>query len=150
MWDSRFANARVTALITGDRTLVDVVVHELTHSWFGNGVTYVGNQHLFFTFPHPCPRHAHASHFWLNEGWTTYIERVLQQVLHSSADRGFSFLIGTKALSESLKQFQDRPKYQRLHINFEKGEDPDDAFSSIPYEKGSNFILHLGEHHSYL
>ena len=27
------------ALLTGDRSLVDVVVHELTHSWFGNGVT---------------------------------------------------------------------------------------------------------------
>lgn len=27
------------ALLAGDRTLVDVVVHELTHSWFGNGVT---------------------------------------------------------------------------------------------------------------
>ena len=31
----------VIALLTGDRSLVDVVVHELTHSWFGNGVTYV-------------------------------------------------------------------------------------------------------------
>ena len=29
------------ALVTGDRTLVDVVVHELTHSYFGNGVTFV-------------------------------------------------------------------------------------------------------------
>lgn len=29
------------ALLAGDRSLVDVVVHELTHSWFGNGVTYV-------------------------------------------------------------------------------------------------------------
>ena len=28
-----------TALLAGDRSLVDVVVHELTHSWFGNGVT---------------------------------------------------------------------------------------------------------------
>lgn len=28
-----------SALLAGDRTLVDVVVHELTHSWFGNGVT---------------------------------------------------------------------------------------------------------------
>lgn len=26
-------------LLAGDRSLVDVVVHELTHSWFGNGVT---------------------------------------------------------------------------------------------------------------
>ncbi|KAL5495770.1 LAP2_2 [Sanghuangporus weigelae] len=38
-------------LLAGDRTLVDVVVHELTYSWFGNGVT-----------------HTNASHFWLNEG----------------------------------------------------------------------------------
>jgi len=37
----------------------------------------------------------------------------------------------------------DRPKYQRLQIDFEKGEDPDDAYSSVPYEKGGNFILHL-------
>lgn len=28
-----------SALITGDRSLTDVVIHELTHSWFGNGVT---------------------------------------------------------------------------------------------------------------
>jgi leukotriene-A4 hydrolase len=72
------------------------------------------------------------------------MERALQRVLHSEADRGFSFLIGRKALTEALEQYQDRPKYQRLVINFEKGEDPDDAYSSIPYEKGSNFILHLG------
>jgi leukotriene-A4 hydrolase len=113
-------------LLTGDRSLVDVVVHELTHSWFGNGVTQ-----------------ANASHFWLNEGWTTYIERVLLQVLYSPAERGFSFVIGSKALNDSLKQYEDRPKYQRLSISFEKGEDPDDAFSSIPYEKGANFLLHL-------
>ncbi|KAH8111425.1 peptidase family M1-domain-containing protein [Phellopilus nigrolimitatus] len=113
-------------LLAGDRTLVDVVVHELTHSWFGNGVT-----------------HQDASHFWLNEGWTTYIERVLQEKLHSPAHRGFSFLIGYKALQDALKQYEDRPKYQRLIVNFEIGEDPDDAYSSIPYEKGANLILHL-------
>jgi len=101
-------------------------VHELTHSWFGNGVT-----------------HANASHFWLNEGWTTYIERLLQQVLHFPAHRGFSFLIGSKALNDALREYEDKPKYQRLIINFEIGEDPDDAYSSIPYEKGANFILHL-------
>ena len=89
--------------------------------------------------------HAHASHFWLNEGWTTYMERVLQRILYSEADRGFSFLIGRKALTKSLQQYEDQPKYQRLVIDFERGEDPDDAYSSIPYEKGSNFILHLGK-----
>jgi len=113
-------------LLAGDRSLVDVVVHELTHSFFGNGVT-----------------HADASHFWLNEGWTTYIERVMQQVLHSPAERGFSYLIGYTSLAISLKEYEHQPKYQRLIIDFEFGEDPDDAYSSVPYEKGANFILHL-------
>ncbi|KAJ3843133.1 peptidase family M1-domain-containing protein [Lentinula raphanica] len=113
-------------LLAGDRTLVDVIAHELTHSWFGNGVT-----------------HAHASHFWLNEGWTTYIERLLLQVIHSPADRGFSFIIGYKGLQDDLEMYVDRPKYQRLVIEFEKGEDPDDAYSRVPYDKGANLILHL-------
>ncbi|KAG5651841.1 hypothetical protein H0H81_007217 [Sphagnurus paluster] len=108
--------------------LVDVVVHELTHSWFGNGVT-----------------HANASHFWLNEGWTTYIERVLQQELHTPAHRGFSFIIGSTALKNALQQFQDtgKTKYQRLVIDLSPEEDPDKAYSSVPYEKGANFILHI-------
>ncbi|KAH8825130.1 peptidase family M1-domain-containing protein [Flagelloscypha sp. PMI_526] len=114
------------SLLTGDRSLVDVVVHELTHSWFGNGVT-----------------HAHASHFWLNEGWTTYIERLLQQKLHGPAHRGFSFLIGKKSLDEALKEYTNKPKYQQLVIEFSKGEDPDDAYSVIPYEKGANFLYYL-------
>ncbi|KIY73540.1 Metalloprotease [Cylindrobasidium torrendii FP15055 ss-10] len=113
-------------LLAGDRTLVDVVAHEATHSYFGNGVT-----------------HAHATHFWLNEGWTTYIERVLLHFIHSPADRDFSYIIGSTALNESLKLYEKQPKYQRLVITFEKGEDPDDAYSSIAYEKGANLILHL-------
>ncbi|VDC07016.1 unnamed protein product [Peniophora sp. CBMAI 1063] len=114
------------SLLTGDRTLVDVVVHEATHSWFGNGVT-----------------HAEASHFWLNEGWTNYIERTLQSFLHGEPARGFSFVIGNAALNEALKNYSKTPKYQRLVVDFEYGEDPDDAYSSIPYEKGSNFIYYI-------
>ncbi|KAJ6577284.1 hypothetical protein B0H19DRAFT_1252651 [Mycena capillaripes] len=115
------------SLLTGDRTLVDVVVHELTHSWFGNGVT-----------------HAHANHFWLNEGWTTYMERLLLQVLHDSpAARGFSYVIGAKSLTDALKQFSDTPRFQRLVNDYAPGENPDDSYSEIPYEKGSNLILHL-------
>ncbi|KAJ7677326.1 peptidase family M1-domain-containing protein [Mycena rosella] len=114
------------SLLTGDRTLIDVVVHELTHSFFGNGVT-----------------HAHATHFWLNEGWTTWMERLLLQVLHSPAARGFSYVIGAKGLTDALKQYADTPQYQRLVIDYEIGQDPDDAYSDIPYEKGANLILHL-------
>ena len=73
------------------------------------------------------------------------MERVLQQKLHSPAARGFSYVIGAKGLKDALKLYEDRPKYQRLVINFEKGEDPDDAYSEVPYEKGSNFLLYLGK-----
>lgn len=88
--------------------------------------------------------HANPSHFWLNEGWTTYIERVLQQKLHSSSERGFAYVIGAKALFDDLERFKENPKYQQLVITFEDNEDPDEAYSSVPYEKGANFIYHLG------
>jgi leukotriene-A4 hydrolase len=88
--------------------------------------------------------HANASHFWLNEGWTTYMERVLKQILHGPAERSFSYVIGNKALRDDLERYVERPKYQRLVIDFESGEDPDEAYSSVPYEKGANFLLHLG------
>jgi leukotriene-A4 hydrolase len=94
--------------------------------------------------PNYTRRHAHASHFWLNEGWTTYMERVLAEKIHGPAERAFSFIIGANALRVALEEYKDRPKYQRLYIDFEVGEDPDDAYSTVPYEKGANFLLHLG------
>jgi leukotriene-A4 hydrolase len=74
----------------------------------------------------------------------------LQQFLHSPEERGFQYVVGSTALYEALGNYVDRPKYQRLVIDFEPGEDPDDAYSSIPYEKGSNFLLYLGVLFSYL
>merc|ERR1719197_157271 len=44
-------------LIAGDRSLENVVAHEITHSWTGNLVTNTSWEH-----------------FWLNEGWTRFIE----------------------------------------------------------------------------
>jgi leukotriene-A4 hydrolase len=73
------------------------------------------------------------------------MERLLLQVVHGPAHRGFSYLIGRKGLQDDLELYVDRPKYQRLVIEFEKGEDPDDAYSRVPYDKGANLILHLGE-----
>jgi leukotriene-A4 hydrolase len=45
-------------LLAGDRSLADVIAHEIAHSWTGNLVT---NQTW--------------DHFWLNEGWTVWLER---------------------------------------------------------------------------
>lgn len=72
------------------------------------------------------------------------MERLLQQVLHTPAHREFSYVIGQKEMNNALEEYKDRPKYQRLVIEFDEGEDPDDAYSSVPYEKGSAFLLYLG------
>jgi len=45
-------------LLAEDGSLVDVVAHEIAHSWTGNLVT---NQTW--------------EHFWLKEGWTTWLQR---------------------------------------------------------------------------
>jgi leukotriene-A4 hydrolase len=71
------------------------------------------------------------------------MERVLQQILHGPAERSFSYVIGNKALQDDLERFADKPKYRRLVVDFEPGEDPDEAYSSVPYEKGANLLLHL-------
>ena len=45
-------------LLAGDKSLADVIAHEIAHSWTGNLVT----NHTW-------------EHFWLNEGWTVWLER---------------------------------------------------------------------------
>nr|Q0CFY9.2 RecName: Full=Leucine aminopeptidase 2; AltName: Full=Epoxide hydrolase; AltName: Full=Leukotriene A-4 hydrolase homolog; Short=LTA-4 hydrolase [Aspergillus terreus NIH2624] len=113
------------SIISKDRENVDVIAHELAHSWSGNLVT-----------------NASWEHFWLNEGWTVYLERRILAAVHGEAYRHFSAIIGWKALSDSVDHFGHDHEFTRLITDL-KGKDPDDAFSSIPYEKGFNFLFHL-------
>jgi leukotriene-A4 hydrolase len=114
-------------IISGDRENVDVIAHELAHSWSGNLVS-----------------NASWEHFWLNEGWTTYIERRIIAAVHgnNNAWRDFSAIIGWKALTDSIAQFGPTHEFTKLITNLH-GKDPDDAFSSIPYEKGFVFLYYL-------
>ncbi|KAG6999342.1 ubiquitin carboxyl-terminal hydrolase 34 [Physcia stellaris] len=111
--------------ITGDRQNVDMIAHELAHSWSGNLVT-----------------NASWEHFWLNEGWTMYIQRRLEAAIHGEQYRDFSAIIGWKALSDSIREFGEDHEFTKLVIDL-KGQDPDDAFSTVPYEKGFTFLYHL-------
>jgi len=113
------------SLLAGDRSLADVVAHEISHSWSGNLVTNLTWEH-----------------FWLNEGWTVYNERIIHGDMHGEKERHFKSIQGLKALDDSINMYgQDSPHtslYQKL-----TGIDPDDAFSSVPYEKGFNFLFYL-------
>ncbi|KAL8799833.1 MAG: hypothetical protein Q9182_005582 [Xanthomendoza sp. 2 TL-2023] len=112
-------------IVSGDRQNIDVIAHELAHSWSGNLVS-----------------NASWEHFWLNEGWTTYLERRIQAAVHGEPHRDFSAIIGWKALADSVDEFGADHEFTKLVIDL-KGKDPDDAFSSIPYEKGFHFLYHL-------
>ena len=61
---------------------------------------------------------------------------------HGEAYRGFSALIGWKALSDSIREFGEDHEFTKLIIDLE-GKDPDDAFSTVPYEKGFVFLYYL-------
>ena len=119
-------NPRMTfltpTLLAGDRSLVDVVAHELAHSWTGNLVT-----------------NASMDHFWLNEGTTVWAERRIQEAIHGEDAAVLSWAIGQKALDQEMERFGADSPLTRLRTEM-KGVDPDDAFSSIPYEKGARLL----------
>lgn len=93
---------------------------------------------------------------WLNEGWTTYLERRIQGAIHGEAHRDFSAIIGWKALRMSrilpvldftdalnivgsVERYGEDHEFTKLVVDL-VGKDPDDAFSSIPYEKVCTYI----------
>jgi leukotriene-A4 hydrolase len=110
-------------VITGDKSLVSLVAHEMAHSWSGNLVT-----------------NATWSDFWLNEGYTVYIERRILEELYGSRRAEMEAALGYQDLQEALKTHP--PAEQILHIDL-AGRDPDDGCTSVPYEKGALFLRHV-------
>ena len=64
------------------------------------------------------------------------------RALHGEAHRSFAAIIGWKALSDSIGNFGADHAFTKMVVDL-KDKDPDDAFSSIPYEKGFIFLYHL-------
>ncbi|ORZ35467.1 peptidase family M1-domain-containing protein [Catenaria anguillulae PL171] len=112
-------------LLAGDKSLVDVIVHEFAHSYAGNLATTKS-----------------WADFWLNEGWCVFLERKIIAALHGEPHRQFNARIGEKALKESVNLFGHDNPYTCLCVKMHN-VDPDDSFSSVPYEKGFAFLYHL-------
>src|SRR5713101_265035 len=124
-------NPRLTFLtptvLAGDRSLVNVLAHELAHSWTGNLVT-----------------NASAEHFWLNEGFTVFAERRILEGLEGPEVGALHAALGRRALDEAIERFKERPQLTRLRTQL-AGIDPDEAFSTVPYEKGYLFLRTVEE-----
>ncbi|KAJ2747436.1 Leucyl aminopeptidase yscIV [Coemansia sp. BCRC 34301] len=115
-------------LLAGDRSLTDVVAHEIAHSWSGNLVTA-----------------KNWEHFWLNEGWTTYFERRIVARLSGEDARQLSCVIGEADLLESIELYGKDSPLTALVPKLD-GVDPDDAYSTIPYDKGAHLLYFLEQH----
>jgi leukotriene-A4 hydrolase len=120
-------NPRLTfatpTVLAGDKSLVSLVAHEMAHSWSGNLVT-----------------NATWSDFWLNEGYTVYIERRILEQLYGKDRAEMEAALGRQELEDEMAHLA--PRDQVLHIDL-KGRDPDDGATSVPYEKGYLFLLQL-------
>lgn len=113
-------------LIAHDKSNIDVIAHELAHSWSGNLVT-----------------NCSWNHFWLNEGWTVYLERRITGAIHGEPTRHFSAIIGWNDLQNSITTMRNPDRFSTLVQNLGDSTDPDEAFSTVPYEKGFNLLFHL-------
>uniref|UniRef100_A0AAX7UWE9 Leukotriene A-4 hydrolase n=1 Tax=Astatotilapia calliptera TaxID=8154 RepID=A0AAX7UWE9_ASTCA len=104
-----------------------VIAHEISHSWTGNLVT-----------------NKTWEHFWLNEGHTVYLERMIGRCLESEQFRQFKAIGGWKDLQDSVNTFGANNPLTNLVPSLQDVS-PDDAFSSVPYEKGFALLYYLEE-----
>ena len=112
-------------IVTGDRSLFSVVAHEVAHSWTGN---LVGPETW--------------EDFFLNEGFTMFLERRIMSELNGKDYFDFSASEGGASLKATVREIGETHPFTALRPDL-KGVDPDDSFSLIPYEKGFAFICYL-------
>ncbi|KAH9318523.1 hypothetical protein KI387_020292 [Taxus chinensis] len=111
--------------IVGDLSGGQIVAHELAHSWTGNLVTNATNNDL-----------------WMNEGFTTYAERRIVEVVQGKEQADLSIGLGCAILREDVQNFKDNIGLTKLKTN-QEGIHPDDIFSRLPYEKGFQFLWRI-------
>lgn len=112
-------------VVVGDKSQVDVCAHEMAHSWTGNTVT--------------C---ADWDNFWLNEGFTVFVERHTQGVVKGTDFAKVAAYIGNQSAYEAMEIYGMWNSYSSLHPNV-RDQAPDDSFSVIPYEKGYQFLYYI-------
>jgi leukotriene-A4 hydrolase len=116
-------NPRLTFLtptaILGTRGHLSLITHELAHAWTGNLVT-----------------NATWQDFWLNEGWTTYAETRITEVLEGKDVVDLHSAFNEKQLIAIMERIgMDSPATQ-LKLPADKDMD----LTSIPYYKGCFFL----------
>jgi leukotriene-A4 hydrolase len=119
-------NPRLTFLtptaILGTRGQASLVTHELAHAWTGNLVT-----------------NATWQDFWLNEGWTTYAETRITEILEGRDVTDLTAVYDEKRTLEIMSRAgMDAPETYLKYPG--EGKDADAFTSIIAYTKGCFFL----------
>ena len=112
-------------VIAGDRSEVGTIAHEMSHSWTGNLIT-----------------NNNWENFWLNEGFTTFLERKILTEINGEEIVKLESMIGYTALLSDIENLGESKNISSL-IPYLLGRNPEDAFGIIPYEKGYNFLYYI-------
>ena len=111
-------------LVAGDKSLTNVVAHELAHSWSGNLVT-----------------NSSWRDAWLNEGFTSYVENRVMEELYGERRAVMEQLLDMEGLKRAIAE---APRPELTHLKLPKDMiHPDEAFTLVTYIKGANFLFFL-------
>jgi leukotriene-A4 hydrolase len=108
--------------IAGDRSLVQLVAHELAHSWSGNLVT-----------------NATWADSWLNEGFTNYFENRIMEAIYGPRRAAQEAALSFDDMMEALNQEGMNDPTTRLNLPPAEAT-PDGGATGIIYDKGSIFL----------
>ena len=111
--------------VVGDKSSIDVVIREICHAWFGNSITNIN-----------------WNNFWLNEGFSAYVERkILAYYYGDSVAKNYAKIQNDTMFFDIVDVGSDS-NFTSLNPQF-NGNHPDGYMTTIPYEKGFQFLMYL-------
>jgi aminopeptidase N len=112
-------------VVTQDTQPVVGAIHEIMHSWFGNTITM-----------------NNWTDFWLNEGFTVFAERTISGLEFGEEFKKVQAQIGVGDMKADMQVFGYNHSYSSLQPHIQH-DNPDNMFSTVPYEKGYFFLTYL-------